>query len=132
MIRVKKGVVFKAFRHEIMIVIQLLHYVSLFYKTDIWITSANDSKHRENSYHYDDLAIDIRTRNLSPGAIKHITERMFVGKFMQDIANVTFRYPYWLEHEAKKRFYDVVLEKDHIHIEFDMRRYEKEKGNERP
>jgi hypothetical protein len=30
----------------------------------MWITSANDSKHRDESYHYKNQALDIRTRHL--------------------------------------------------------------------
>jgi len=106
MIRVKKGVVFKAFRFEMIELIDFLRRLSIKIKKDLWITSANDSDHRANSYHYVDLALDIRTRNLDKDDI------VIVMKALKDsLSNLC---------------YDTVLEKDHIHIEFDMRRFEGE------
>ena len=63
---------------------------------DTWVTSTSDGKHMKNSKHYDIPcnAADIRIWN--------ILERI-CAKF-RDILG---------------RHYDVVLEKDHIHIEWD-------------
>ena len=111
MIRVKKGVVFKAFRPEILELIVAITEISIRGGFDIWITSANDSKHRPNSYHFEDLAIDLRIRNLSEEELKKLIECLHdLGRYIPQ------------NHE----YYDVVLEKDHIHIEFDMRRFEGE------
>ena len=66
----------------------------------VWVTSGNDSTHKKNSKHYSNEAFDIRTLNLIDGrdaAIQWVT-RMKEGLGVK---------------------YDVVLEKDHIHVEFD-------------
>lgn len=64
---------------------------------DLVITSANDGKHMKGSKHYSGEALDLRIWNL-----------------MGDEAAVTA--------ELQKELgpdYDVVLEKDHIHLEYD-------------
>jgi hypothetical protein len=65
---------------------------------DCVITSANDSKHGPNSLHYMGQALDLRTNNLPPQAVQSIVDRL---------------------KEALGAQFDVVLESDHIHIEFD-------------
>lgn len=66
----------------------------------LWITSANDSKHMDGSLHYKNRAFDIRIWNVE-GGIDEV--KRWVVK-MQTCLNDD---------------YDVVLEKDHIHQEFD-------------
>lgn len=63
------------------------------------ITSANDGKHMTNSLHYKDLAWDLRTNNI-PDA----------GK-VEEIAR-TLRIDLGSD-------WDIVVEKDHLHCEFD-------------
>jgi len=63
-----------------------------------YITSARDSIHNVGSLHPKGLAVDVRTRDLSPTQKGILT------------AN--------LQKELGKDF-DVVLETDHIHIEYD-------------
>jgi hypothetical protein len=62
------------------------------------ITSCSDGKHGPNSLHYSGKALDIRTRNVMPldlpGIVKDIKESL-------------------------GEQFDVVLEGDHIHVEFD-------------
>ncbi|MEN3039762.1 MAG: hypothetical protein ABDI07_11565, partial [Candidatus Kryptonium sp.] len=64
------------------------------------ITSANDSKHRQDSLHYKDLAIDIRTRHLEKYE-KELVLSYLRAKLGED--------------------YDVIFEEnpEHIHIEYD-------------
>ena len=66
----------------------------------VWITSANDSKHMVGSLHFENRAFDIRIKNII-GDEKHEarlwTERMQI---------------------ALGEDYDVVLEIDHIHVEY--------------
>lgn len=62
------------------------------------ITSLHDGKHRPDSFHYQDLAVDIRTRDLGG-----ITAASMANKIR----------------EALPPEYDVIAEKDHIHIEYD-------------
>lgn len=66
--------------------------------TEMWITSVTDGKHKEGSKHYEGLAFDVRTR-------------MFTEDEKETLAN---RMRSILESE-----WDVVVEKTHIHIEFD-------------
>ena len=62
------------------------------------ITSANDGLHKKNSKHYKNEAIDIRTRDMSEQ--NKVLTKVWIKK--------------WLGMN-----YDVVLESDHIHIEYD-------------
>ena len=59
------------------------------------ITSGNDGKHMKNSLHYEDKAIDIRTRDMN----YPVGTTLFIRK-------------------ALGKNYDVILERDHIHIEY--------------
>jgi hypothetical protein len=58
------------------------------------VTSANDGTHMGGSFHYKDLAFDIRTKD-------HPNPR---------------DYEKWLENELGHG-YQVIVEKDHIHVE---------------
>lgn len=62
------------------------------------ITSAIDGRHSRSSKHYTGCAVDLRTRHLFPGQAEQIVTEL---------------------KEALGDDYDVVLEKDHIHLEYD-------------
>lgn len=62
------------------------------------VTSGNDSIHNSNSRHYDDSALDLRTRDV-PGS--------FHPRLAQSLA------------ETLGTGYVVILESDHIHVQFD-------------
>ena len=62
------------------------------------ITSASDGKHSPNSLHYCGQALDLRIRMLTGGQMETIRKQLTIALGEQ---------------------YDVVLEKDHFHIEFD-------------
>ena len=62
------------------------------------ITSASDGKHGPNSLHYKGLALDLRTSSLKP------EQQSSVHLALQAALGSQF---------------DVVLEDDHIHLEFD-------------
>ena len=76
------------------------------YNADCYLTGGVDGKHGHGSLHYVGLAIDLRIRNLvTPDAITDMTI---------DKAVV-------IQAELKTRLgveYDVVLESNHFHIEF--------------
>jgi len=95
MIRYKPGVKVAGIRPEILAAYPVIEaaYGS---KTAV-ITSACDGKHSRGSFHYLGLAIDLRTRHLEEGGAEQIVKLMVE----------------WLTDE-----YDVVLESDHIHLEF--------------
>ena len=63
------------------------------------ITSLTDSKHMKDSFHYRGLAFDIRTRDLNANKLDIIYRNLL--------------------HALGPIGYDVILEKDHIHIEYD-------------
>ncbi len=67
----------------------------------VWITSANDSRHLDNSFHYKNQAFDIRIYNI--------------------IGDVHYEAKRWAERlqQALGSDYDVVYEPDHIHVEYD-------------
>jgi hypothetical protein len=67
-------------------------------KGDTFVTSANDSIHMRGSKHYTDEAVDLRIHGLDADEIKA-----------------------WAAAIKKRlgRDYDIVIEKDHIHAEFD-------------
>ena len=66
----------------------------------VWVTSANDSEHMDGSLHFDNRAFDIRIKNI--------------------IGDVQHEAKLWAERMqvALGDNYDVVLEDDHIHVEF--------------
>lgn len=64
------------------------------------VTSARDGKHSELSLHYVGKAIDLRTRD-----IEKATQLAITVQIRQALGNA----------------YDVVLEEDHLHIEYDFR-----------
>jgi hypothetical protein len=69
-----------------------------------WITSASDSKHGPNSLHYKGKALDLRTKHLRPEQVHPV---------------------YVALKDALGQQFDVVLESDHIHVEFDPKEPEK-------
>lgn len=66
----------------------------------VWITSANDARHNDDSLHYKDKAFDIRIFNI--------------------IGDVHREAKLWAERmqEVLGSDYDVIYEKTHIHVEF--------------
>ena len=75
------------------------------------ITSGNDGVHKKNSKHYNNEAVDIRTRDMSEQ--NKVLTQLWIKK--------------WLGLN-----YDVILESDHIHIEYDPKqKKESKKSNKR-
>lgn len=66
------------------------------------ITSGNDGTHHPNSLHYVGLALDWRTKDLPSRTATPVVQRLI--RLLQEELGVQF---------------DVVLEDDHIHTEFD-------------
>ncbi len=69
------------------------------------VTSLRDGKHKEGSKHYDGLAVDLRTKNVAIGLLDAV---------YRSVRNVLEPYGF-----------DVVLEKDHIHVEYDPKASER-------
>jgi len=68
----------------------------------VWITSGADGKHMATSLHYKNRAFDVRIWNIAGGNGKE-EAAAWVIRLKSTLGNN----------------YDVVLESDHIHIEFD-------------
>lgn len=69
--------------------------------TAVWITSANDSKHMDTSLHYKNRAFDIRIFNITGDV--HLEAALWASRMREALGND----------------YDVIKEKDHIHVEYD-------------
>ena len=65
---------------------------------DAIITSARDGRHSANSFHYEGRALDLRTRDLTVTKVAEYHGALVL---------------------ALGPDYDVVTERDHIHLEFD-------------
>jgi protein-tyrosine-phosphatase len=92
----KAGVRVKGIQTEILLAAMIADTICQKHGVEFVITSAGDGVHSINSLHYKGQAIDIRSRDMkSPELIA------------KELA------------EALGDEYDVVLEKDHIHVEFD-------------
>ena len=95
--RIKEGVNLEGVQWQMFKAAIIAEHVYGKFGAECIITSANDGSHKDGSLHYQGQALDLRTWNVG-------------GRETQVHA------------ELKKALgddYDVVLEKDHIHVEFD-------------
>lgn len=67
----------------------------------VWVTSANDSRHKDTSLHYENQAFDIRIYNI-------------IGDVHREARDWAVRLQ-----EALGPDYDVLYETTHIHVEYD-------------
>jgi hypothetical protein len=95
MIRYKPGVKIQGIQPEILATYNVIE--SAFSPKTAVITSAKDGRHKRGSLHYSGNAIDLRTRHLVAG----------------EPEKILLLLREWLTDE-----FDVILEKDHIHLEF--------------
>ena len=108
-VQFKSGVVCKNLKPPIVDLINFLTWCAEQIKRNIRITSMNDGKHRDDSFHYRDLAIDVRIWNL--------IYNLLTWKPRADQDHIDFIQ--WSLKEDFPHQYDFVVEKDHLHIEFD-------------
>lgn len=109
MINCKEGVRFKRITPEMMRLFPLL--------VDVWkehakgivpmITSANDSKHLPTSYHFQDYAIDVRSKDLTD-----LQKDAVLAHLRMQLTGLN--YDVLLEHRGG--------ENEHFHIEFNARK----------
>ncbi len=101
MLLLKPGVRIAGLRPEILFAIVAAERVCAEMSVDCVVTACVDGVHQAGSLHYCGLAVDLRSRDFRPGdldkAIAHIKQCLGAD-------------------------YDVVLEKDHVHIEFQQKR----------
>ena len=95
----KRGVTVNGIELEMSVVLPVVASVFHQYGYDCIVTSCTDGKHSDNSLHYVGLAMDFRTR--------HIDKTAHLNIIADDIR------------EALTDEYDVIIERTHIHIEFD-------------
>jgi len=97
MIRIKDGVCIQGLRPEMVLAVQILDGVFSKMDYELVITSAVDSNHGKNSLHFVGLALDIRNYHVQKPEWNELILKM---------------------KNALGNQFDVVLEKTHIHIEF--------------
>lgn len=98
MVRIKTGVKVNGIQSEMILGTIVASKVYEKYGYDFIITEVTGGKHGRGSLHYVGLAMDIRTR--------HISSEAEIGIIANEIR------------ESLGKQYDVVVEKTHIHIEF--------------
>jgi hypothetical protein len=96
--KIKEGVKIEGIKFEIITIIPQLDWLLSMYNKPLVITSALDGLHIKGSLHYKGLAIDIRLPFGDSSWNYNMTQMI-----QKMIGNA----------------YDVVLERDHIHIEYD-------------
>jgi len=94
--KIKSGVEVNGLKVEILLAVIIAREIYASLGVELVITEATGGKHGHGSFHYIGMAIDLRTRDF-----------MDKGRQASDLLKK------FLGEE-----YDVVLEKDHIHIEF--------------
>lgn len=97
MIFVKPGVSISGLRPEILLAVIAAERVYAEAGHDLTITAGLDGKHMAGSLHYAGAAVDLRTRDVPADKIPGIVARL---------------------KETLAGNFDVVMEGDHIHVEF--------------
>lgn len=96
--KIKPGVNVLGLAPEILLAVIAAEGIWRDYHGEAVITSGVDGTHGRGSRHYSGMAVDLRTHNISEGNRTYAAERL---------------------REALGAQYDVVLEADHVHVEFD-------------
>lgn len=88
------------------LIIALIHAENIYskYGYECVVTSLNDGKHMQGSKHYEDMAVDFRTKNISEPSHKELIKKEIT--------------------EALGKNYDIIFEdrggvNEHLHIEYD-------------
>ncbi len=97
----KDGVVISGIRTELLFALNVCDGVYSTYGEELVITSLNDGKHSDTSLHYSCSGADLRTRYFT------VPETKLVAEDIRSRLGIDF---------------DVVVEKDHIHLEYQPRR----------
>lgn len=100
MLLLKPGVRVAGLRPEILFAIIAAERVCAEMGVDCVITACVDGVHQAGSLHYCGLALDLRSRDFRPGDADKAIARL---------------------KQCLGTDYDVVLEKDHIHVEFQQK-----------
>jgi hypothetical protein len=100
MLLLKPGVRVAGLRPEILIAVVAAERVCAEMGVDCVITACVDGVHQAGSLHYCGLAVDLRSRDFRPGDLDKAIARI---------------------RQCLGADYDVVLENDHLHVEFDQK-----------
>jgi len=95
--QIKDGAKVNGLRVEILLAFDIAHTIFSSYGVDTVMTEGTGGTHGKASLHYVGLAIDLRTRDLTPTQQLEARDKLAIALGAQ---------------------YDVILESDHIHIEF--------------
>ena len=94
----KKGVRLHNLQPQAVVAMTIAAFVYALYGKECVVTSVNDGKHSRGSLHFVGAAFDLRTRHLE-------------DQEQREVITLKLR-------EALGDQYDVVLESDHIHVEY--------------
>ena len=115
-INIKKGVVFNVIGFEFCTLARIVYRVLQKYNVTPTITSANDSKHELNSWHYKDLAWDWRIWGVDNPKTPIDEVKQAADEIRQAAQNIDYHY-------------DVIYgdkdHLDHIHTEYDLNKKQK-------
>jgi hypothetical protein len=100
MLMLKFGVRVAGLRPEILLAVVAAERVCAEMGVDCVVTACVDGVHQAGSLHYCGLAVDLRSRDFRPGDLDKAIARI---------------------KQCLGADYDVVLENDHIHLEFDQK-----------
>jgi hypothetical protein len=101
MLLLKPGVRVAGIRPEVLLAVVAAERVFEEAGVDLVLTACVDGKHSVGSLHYAGQAVDIRTRDVPPEIRQKLATRV---------------------RECVGEDYDVILEADHIHLEFQPKR----------
>ena len=106
LIKFKKGVKVDGITKECIYAMSVAdNYFNLYLDRDIVVTSVNDGRHMKKSKHYEGNAFDLRTWTTDTSGVQiDKEEKQCIG------ANI---------YKRLGNKYDLLVEKDHIHIEYD-------------
>ena len=102
MLYLKQGVSLANLQPQMVLGLIAIHAIwEKFTCVSLVITSGSDGAHKSNSLHYVGRAVDLRTHDLHPQELPSLVSRI---------------------KNALGDQFDVVLEDDHIHVEFDPKK----------
>jgi len=100
MLLLKPGVRVAGLRSEILLAVVAAERVCAEMGVDCVVTACVDGVHKAGSLHYCGLAVDLRSRDFRPGDLDKAIARI---------------------RQCLGADYDVVLENEHVHVEFDQK-----------